>query len=92
MGGQINRERERQRDKEVLPRKHSLSYLRNLKSLLMLRIFYTCPSREREREKKRERDYMGLNGTINEGELDLQMAEERDMSGRELIDTSNGLV
>ena len=35
---------------------------------------------------------MGLNGTINEGELDLQMAEERDMSGRELIDTSNGLV
>ena len=88
MGGQINGERERERDKEVLPRKHSLSYLRNLKSLLMLRIFYTCPGRERERE----RDYMGLNGTINEGELDLQMAEERDMSGRELIDTSNGLV
>ena len=27
---------------------------------------------------------MGLNGTINERELDLQMAEKRDISGKEL--------
>ena len=83
MGGQINGEREREREREVLLRKHSLSYLRNLKSLLTLRIFYVSRL-IRERERERERDYMGLNGTINERELDLQMAEKRGMSGKEL--------
>ena len=73
-------ERERERESQALLRKHSLSYLRNLKSLLMLRIFYVSRS-IRGRDRKR---YVGLNGTINKGELDLRMAEERDMSGKEL--------
>ena len=83
MGGQINEEREREREREreieVLLRKHSLSYLRNLKSLLTLRIFYVSRS-----IRERERDYIGLNGTINERVLDLQMVEKRGMSGKEL--------
>ena len=77
MGGQINEERERERDRG--PSQKALTKL-----LTKSQISLDVENFLRVQVDQRERDYMGLNGTINERELDLQMAKKRDMSGKEL--------